>query len=58
MSAAVDRVPLVDMSPFVEGSETGKQDVARRIAETGETIGCAAQEIQRTETGKKTKKVA
>ncbi len=35
----MDRVPLIDISPFVEGSETGKPDVARAIAEACETIG-------------------
>ena len=35
----IDRIPLLDISPFVEGSETGKQDVARRIAEACESIG-------------------
>ena len=35
----MDRVPLIDISPFVEGSETGKQDVARAIAEACESIG-------------------
>ena len=35
----IDRVPLLNISPFVEGSETGKQDVARRIAEACESIG-------------------
>ena len=31
MSVVIDRVPMLDLSPFVEGFETGKQDVARRI---------------------------
>ena len=35
----MDRIPLLDISPFVEGSETGKQEVARKIAEACETIG-------------------
>lgn len=35
----IDRVPLLDISPFLEGSESGKQDVARRIAEACESIG-------------------
>ncbi len=35
----MDRIPVIDISPFVEGSETGKQVVARQIAEACETIG-------------------
>ena len=35
----MERIPVIDISPFVEGSEIGKRDVARQIAEACETIG-------------------
>ena len=35
----MERIPLIDISPFVEGKESGKQVVARQIAEACETIG-------------------
>ncbi len=35
----MDRVPLLDISPFVEGTESGRQKVARAIAEACESIG-------------------
>ena len=35
----MDRVPLIDLSPFIEGSDSGKQKVARAIAEACESIG-------------------
>ena len=35
----IDRIPLLDLSPFVEGLEKGKQDVAQQIAEACKSIG-------------------
>ena len=35
----MDRVPLIDFSPFIEGAEPDKQIVARKIAEACESIG-------------------
>ena len=35
----MDRVPLIDFSPFIEEAEPGKQKVARMIAEACESIG-------------------
>ena len=35
----MDQVPLIDFSPFLEGSDSGKQKVARKIAEACGAIG-------------------
>ncbi len=35
----MNQVPLLDISPFVDGSERGKREVARAIAEACESIG-------------------
>jgi len=38
----MDQIPLLDISPFVDGSGVGKEDVARRMAEAYQTFGFIA----------------
>jgi isopenicillin N synthase-like dioxygenase len=36
---SVDRIPVIDFDPFLNGGAAGRQDVARQIAHACETIG-------------------